>query len=94
VFIETWEHILAQSQSPPSLDSKTIGTLIHELMHSFGLYHNCGNADPSGNNSCVGSWSSAPVFYPNGTYQVLTRSLDLCGEHIRAIREADGYGGE
>jgi len=94
VFVETWQHILSNWEDPPSLDSRTIGTLVHELMHSFALFHNCGNTDTSGGYSCVGSWSSAPVFYPDGTYEKLDRSLELCGEHIRAIRQSDGYGGQ
>ena len=48
----------------------------------------------TGTKSCAGSWSFAPVFHSNGTYEVLPESSDFCGQHIRAIRDSDGYGGE
>jgi len=32
--------------------------LTHELMHTFGLPHNCGFRDYLGDAACVGSWSS------------------------------------
>ena len=92
VFYETWQNLLRRDNDPTPIGSHTIGTLLHELMHSFRLHHNCGNADLSGTRSCVGSWSLAPVFLPNGRFVRLPRGLELCPEHLIAIRRAPGYG--
>jgi hypothetical protein len=94
VFYQTMAHIHANRSSPPPLDEMLLGTLVHELMHSYNLNHNCGHPDITGAKSCVGSWSFAPVFHPGGSYEVLPESLDFCGKHLRAIREANGFGGE
>jgi len=94
VFRETIEFIHANNLESPALNTMLLRTLVHELMHSFILHHNCGNADFEGTKSCVGSWSFAPVFDPDGNYEVKPASTNLCGEHLKAIREADGFGGE
>jgi hypothetical protein len=91
VFVKTWEHILAGAQPPVPLDSKTLETFVHESMHSFGLHHNCGNRDISNANACVGNWRAGIVFDP---FERLNRAYEFCSEHIRAIRESDGFGGE
>ena len=94
VFHETVEHVQTNKPDAPSLNNMLLKTLVHELMHSFDLDHNCGNADVSGVKSCAGSWSFAPVFYPDDTYEVLPESSDFCGDHIKAIRQSNGYGGQ
>ena len=67
------------------------GLLLHELMHTFGLQHNCGNADLTGDNACVGMQSANSTLLSG---QTLERGLEFCVEHILAIRKSDGYGGE
>ena len=84
----------ANKTNAPPLNDMLLGTLVHELMHSFGLEHNCGKTDITGTKSCAGSWSFAPVFYPDDSYEVLPESLDFCGDHIKAIRQSNGYGGQ
>jgi len=94
VFHETVEHVQANRTNAPPLNDMLLRTLVHELMHTFGLEHNCGYADVSGTSSCAGSWSFAPVFYPDGSHEVLPESSDFCGAHIKAIRQSNGYGGQ
>lgn len=93
VYRETLEHKVATDPSLPSLQACLLRTLIHELMHSFGLHHECGNADWNGTHSCAGMMRKTPVLSAGGV-TLLPAANDFCGAHLRAIREADGYGGE
>jgi len=89
VFIETLEN--KQALFPGTLESMKKETLNHELMHTFLLHHNCGNRDLYGTSACVGNWSAGIVFDP---FARLSRGLSFCAQHVKAIRRADGYGGE
>ena len=66
----------------------------HEEKHRQQFITIWGDGGGSGVKSCAGSWSFAPVFYPDDTYEVLPENSDFCGDHIKAIRQSDGYGGQ
>jgi hypothetical protein len=65
---------------------------VHELMHSFELHHDCGNRSYRGDESCNGT-ASGEVTTTEGIIR-LAVGTRFCGEHLRAIRNSDGYGAE
>jgi len=77
--------------------SNSLGTLVHELTHAFGLAHKCGNWDfktTTPSTSCTmnyGTW----FILDDGTPRAPAPWTDkrtapnLCAPHIKAIRESN-----
>jgi len=79
-------------------DDAALGTEIHELIHSFGLRHNCGEPNILGTASSVANWEGLPVLVRDETGNVIGLEWMpvanvLCADHIVEIRATPGYGG-
>jgi len=92
---------LYPSDTPGQRSPRLMECVTHELMHTFDLQHNCGNraavlTDPQ-TPTCVGHSVSWPLleFDQGGKYldsAYAAYGLDLCAEHLRAIRLSPGRG--
>jgi len=94
VFVDTLQE---RYTDPADFDNQRRWTLIHELVHSFGLEDLCGLPDATGAYSCAMNYED-PIMRFDGTFAQTPKTPDgmnaLCAQHILAIRESPGYGGE
>jgi len=78
----------------PEFVEERLITLIHEIVHSFGLAHKCGLPQLSGVNSCAMNYDHAIMKFDGSFEEASQNPPGLCAQHIVAIRESPAYGGK
>jgi hypothetical protein len=75
----------------PRFDHEMIQTIVHELVHAFGLPHICGYWDwqTPRKTSCAMNYPDNGIFGADGKLHggdADKMGLELCGRHIKEIR--------